>query len=52
MTARFAGGSHARADVLVGADGIHSATRSALFPDEGPPRWSGAREKMTTTSAM
>ncbi len=28
-------------DVLVGADGIHSAVRSLLFPDEGPPRWNG-----------
>jgi 2-polyprenyl-6-methoxyphenol hydroxylase-like FAD-dependent oxidoreductase len=41
VTAWFAAGSHARGDVLVGADGIHSATRSILFPDEGPPRWSG-----------
>ena len=28
-------------DVLVGADGIHSAVRAAFHPDEGPPRWSG-----------
>ncbi|MFD2469356.1 flavin-dependent oxidoreductase [Amycolatopsis silviterrae] len=28
-------------DVLVAADGIHSAVRSQLFPDEGPPRWNG-----------
>ncbi|MEU8121046.1 flavin-dependent oxidoreductase [Spirillospora sp. NPDC049024] len=41
VTARFADGSRARADVLVGADGIHSRVRSILFPDEGPPRWSG-----------
>ncbi|MFD0689216.1 flavin-dependent oxidoreductase [Actinomadura fibrosa] len=41
VTAWFADGSHARADVLVGADGIHSVTRSTLFPEEGPPRWSG-----------
>lgn len=31
-----------RADVLVGADGIHSAVRRAFFPDEGPPVWNGA----------
>lgn len=31
----------ARGDVLVAADGIHSAVRSILFPDEGPPRWNG-----------
>ncbi len=30
-----------RADALVGADGIHSTVRSLLFPNEGPPRWSG-----------
>ncbi|MCU1686562.1 MAG: flavin-dependent oxidoreductase [Amycolatopsis sp.] len=30
-----------RADVLVAADGIHSAVRSLLFPAEGPPRWNG-----------
>ena len=31
----------ARGDVLIGADGIHSSTRSMLFPDEGPPSWNG-----------
>ncbi|WP_437623785.1 flavin-dependent oxidoreductase [Sorangium sp. So ce1151] len=31
----------ASADVLVGADGIHSAVRAALHPGEGPPRWNG-----------
>ena len=31
----------ASGDVLVGADGIHSAVREALYPDEGPPRWNG-----------
>jgi 2-polyprenyl-6-methoxyphenol hydroxylase-like FAD-dependent oxidoreductase len=41
VTARFAGGLEARADVLVAADGIHSAVRGLLFPDEGPPRWNG-----------
>jgi len=25
----------------VGCDGIHSAVRNQLYPDEGPPRWSG-----------
>ncbi len=31
----------ARADLLVGCDGIHSTVRRALYPDEGPPRWNG-----------
>lgn len=29
--------------LLVGADGIHSAVRAQLFPDEGPPPRSGLR---------
>lgn len=29
------------ADLLIAADGIHSAARAQLFPDEGPPRWNG-----------
>jgi len=28
--------------VLVAADGIHSAARQHLFPEEGPPVWDGA----------
>ncbi|GAA2616139.1 MULTISPECIES: flavin-dependent oxidoreductase [Streptomyces] len=28
-------------DLLVGADGLHSAVRAGLHPDEGPLRWSG-----------
>jgi len=30
-----------RADILIGADGIHSAVRAAFHPDEGAPSWSG-----------
>ena len=29
------------ADLLIGADGIHSTVRAALYPDEGQPRYSG-----------
>jgi 2-polyprenyl-6-methoxyphenol hydroxylase-like FAD-dependent oxidoreductase len=29
-------------EVLVGADGIHSHVRAALYPDEGPARWNGS----------
>jgi 5-methylphenazine-1-carboxylate 1-monooxygenase len=38
------GGSHhatAHGDILIGADGIHSAVRDSLFPKEGPARWNG-----------
>src|SRR5437899_1152452 len=38
-------GSHratARGDVLVGADGIHSTVREALYPNERPARWNGS----------
>lgn len=31
----------ATADLLIGADGIHSALRRLLYPNEGSPRWSG-----------
>jgi 5-methylphenazine-1-carboxylate 1-monooxygenase len=29
------------ADLLVGCDGVHSAVRHTLYPDEGPPLWNG-----------
>ena len=28
--------------VLIGADGLHSTVRAQMYPDEGPPIWSGA----------
>jgi 2-polyprenyl-6-methoxyphenol hydroxylase-like FAD-dependent oxidoreductase len=31
----------AQADVLIGADGIHSAVRAQFHPGEGPPKWQG-----------
>src|ERR1700754_906363 len=31
----------AHGDLLIGADGIHSAVRAKFYPDEGPPRWNG-----------
>jgi 5-methylphenazine-1-carboxylate 1-monooxygenase len=30
-----------KADMLIGADGIHSAVRAQLYPGEGPPKWQG-----------
>ncbi|MGG7568359.1 FAD-dependent monooxygenase [Rhodovulum sp. DZ06] len=46
VTARFLGRGGERfeeiaCDVLVGADGVNSAVRAALFPSEGAPKWSG-----------
>jgi 2-polyprenyl-6-methoxyphenol hydroxylase-like FAD-dependent oxidoreductase len=29
------------ADIVVGADGVHSALRTLVAPDEGPPLWNG-----------
>lgn len=43
-TARFAtddGEVEATADVIVGADGIHSALRALRYPAEGAPPWGG-----------
>jgi 2-polyprenyl-6-methoxyphenol hydroxylase-like FAD-dependent oxidoreductase len=28
-------------DILIGADGIHSAVRAHYYPNEGPPKWQG-----------
>lgn len=37
-----AGSAHEMvADVLIAADGIHSVARAQLYPDEGPPAFSG-----------
>lgn len=33
--------SEQRADLLIAADGIHSALRRQFYPDEGAPRWNG-----------
>lgn len=40
-----------RCDVLVGADGIHSALRQQFYPDEGAPRWNGMMMWRGTTVA-
>ena len=37
----FADGTTATGELVVGADGIGSAMRAQLYPDEGPPLWNG-----------
>jgi 5-methylphenazine-1-carboxylate 1-monooxygenase len=39
--AKFASGAEACADVVIGCDGIHSAIRAQLYPNEGDPVFSG-----------
>jgi len=41
VEARFADGSRAGGDILVGADGIHSATRRLIDPQAPAPRYTG-----------
>ncbi|CAH0271057.1 flavin-dependent oxidoreductase [Roseomonas sp. CECT 9278] len=42
VTARFEDGRTAQGDVLIAADGIHSAARTRFYPNEGVPIWNGA----------
>ncbi|WP_323771277.1 flavin-dependent oxidoreductase [Antarctobacter sp.] len=39
------------ADLLIGAEGIHSATRAQMFPDQPPIHWGGALMWRGTTRA-
>ncbi len=43
-----------RAPALVGVDGIHSAVRAQLYPNQGLPKWNGARlwRGITETTPM
>jgi 2-polyprenyl-6-methoxyphenol hydroxylase-like FAD-dependent oxidoreductase len=41
VTAHFADGTRASGDVLIGADGVHSATRAYVDPDAPAPRYTG-----------
>ncbi|MEM9550689.1 MAG: flavin-dependent oxidoreductase [Pseudomonadota bacterium] len=42
VTLHLADGRRFEGQILVGADGIHSAIRAQLVPTEGPPIWDGA----------
>lgn len=41
VTLRFENGAMARGSCAIGSDGIHSAVRRQLFPDEGGPNYQG-----------
>ncbi|MGI5347266.1 FAD-dependent monooxygenase [Streptomyces sp. CA-250714] len=41
VTAHFADGTHAEGDLLIGADGLHSVTRTLIDPDAPTPRHTG-----------
>jgi 2-polyprenyl-6-methoxyphenol hydroxylase-like FAD-dependent oxidoreductase len=41
VTARFAGRPSARGSVAIACDGVHSAVRRQLYPNEGPPLYAG-----------
>lgn len=41
VRARFDDGSEASADLLIGADGVHSVVRRSIAPDAPAPRYSG-----------
>lgn len=52
VTARFADGTHATADVLIGADGIRSTTRSLIDPGAPKPRYAKLISFGGTTADM
>ena len=46
---RFGNGAAERADVVIGADGIHSAVRRQFYQHEGRPIWNGVSLFRSTT---
>ena len=41
VKAKFENGTEVQGSCVIGCDGIHSAVRKILFPDEGPPGYQG-----------
>jgi 2-polyprenyl-6-methoxyphenol hydroxylase-like FAD-dependent oxidoreductase len=41
IAAKFENGTDVQGSCVIGCDGIHSAVRKLLFPDEGPPGYQG-----------
>ena len=54
FTDRVTGSSagSAQADVIVGADGIHSVVRRVFYPEEGAPKWRGGLLYRATTPSQ
>ncbi len=52
VTLLLASGEQIHGDVVIGADGIHSAVRGTMHPDEGQPVWAGATLWRGTTLAQ
>jgi 2-polyprenyl-6-methoxyphenol hydroxylase-like FAD-dependent oxidoreductase len=48
---RLRDGREISGSLLIGADGIHSALRAQMYPEEGPPIWGGAILWRGTTEA-
>jgi len=49
-TLHFANGETTDAELLIGADGIHSVVRRQFYPHEGPPKWRGGSLYRATTA--
>lgn len=51
VTLLLESGDTAHGDLIVASDGIHSALRAQMYPDEGPPIWNGQVLWRATTQA-
>jgi len=52
VTLRFEDGGTAEGVAAIGCDGMHSAVRKILYPDEGPPAYQGINMWRGATRAM